>query len=383
MIPLAYTLRNIFRRPLQSIQLIGGSSFVVLLIMTAFAMNQSMKQTLSNSGSEQNIIFLGAGSEESVERSEVPFGLEEILSANLTDIHQVMKQAAISPEIHYNGLVKFGKEHQVQALIRGVQHQAFWVHHQVRLLEGRYPQSGEVIIGRLAHHKLGLSPKALSLGKSIDFNGESFKIAGIFDARGTVMEAEIWMPLFDLMTHTQRETLSCVVFSSKSADAYDQAEVFAQTRLDLELVALKESAYYQKLSSFYAPIRWMAWVSAILISVGAFMGGLNTLYATFSSRIREFGTLQAIGFSRKSIFISILEEAMSTGVLAAITAITFAFLFIQDISFPFAIGVFTFDFNNTVILTGMFSGILLSLAGVLPPSWKCLRPSLTQTLRSS
>ena len=113
------------------------------------------------------------------------------------------------------------------------------------------------------------------------------------------------------------------------------------------------------------------------------MGGLNTLYATFSSRIREFGTLQAIGFSRKSIFISILEEAMSTGVLAAITAITFAFLFIQDISFPFAIGVFTFDFNNTVILTGMFSGILLSLAGVLPPSWKCLRPSLTQTLRSS
>jgi putative ABC transport system permease protein len=361
MIPLAYTLRNIFRRPLQSIQLIGGSSFVVLLIMTAFAMNQSMKQTLSNSGSEQNIIFLGAGSEESVERSEVPFGLEEILSANLTDIHQVMKQA----------------------LIRGVQHQAFWVHHQVRLLEGRYPQSGEVIIGRLAHHKLGLSPKALSLGKSIDFNGESFKIVGIFDARGTVMEAEIWMPLFDLMTHTQRETLSCVVFSSKSADAYDQAEVFAQTRLDLELVALKESAYYQKLSSFYAPIRWMAWVSAILISVGAFMGGLNTLYATFSSRIREFGTLQAIGFSRKSIFISILEEAMSTGVLAAITAITVAFLFIQDISFPFAIGVFTFDFNNTVILTGMFSGILLSLAGVLPPSWKCLRPSLTQTLRSS
>ena len=32
MIPLAYTLRNIFRRPLQSFQLIGGSSVVVLVV---------------------------------------------------------------------------------------------------------------------------------------------------------------------------------------------------------------------------------------------------------------------------------------------------------------------------------------------------------------
>jgi len=113
------------------------------------------------------------------------------------------------------------------------------------------------------------------------------------------------------------------------------------------------------------------------------MGGLNTLYANFSSRITEFGTLQAIGYSRKSIFVSILEEAMSTGFIAALTAITIALLFIQDITFPFAIGVFTLDFNNTVIFSGISSGIALAITGVLPPSWKCLRPSLTQTLRSS
>ena len=97
MIPPAYTLRNVFRRPMQSIQLIGGSSFVVLLIMVAFAINQSMEKTLSNSGSEKNIIFLGAGSEESIERSEVALGVEEIIGASLPDVQQVMKQPAISP----------------------------------------------------------------------------------------------------------------------------------------------------------------------------------------------------------------------------------------------------------------------------------------------
>ena len=383
MIPLTYTLRNIFRRPVQSIQLIGGSGFVVLLIMTAMAMNESMKETLSNSGSEQNIIFLGAGSEESIERSEVSPGLEEIISSNLKGINHIMKQPAISPEVHYNGIVKPRTGHESQALIRGIKHQAFWVHHQVRLLQGRYPQSGEIIIGNLAHQKLGVSAETLPLGEELEFNGESFKIVGIFDAKGTVMEAEIWMPLYDLMTLTQRETLSCVVFSSKDKDAYDQAEVFAQTRLDLEIIALKESEYYEKLSSFYAPIRWMAWISAILISVGAFMGGLNTIYANFSSRVREFGTLQAIGFSRKAIFLSIVEEAMSTGALAAITALMIGLIFIQGLSFPFAIGVFTFDFNNSVILTGIGSGVLLAICGVISPSWKCLRPHLTQTLRSN
>ena len=66
MIPLAYTIRNLFRKPLQSIQLIGGSSLVVLLVMLAFAINDSMQRTLNHTGSEKNIILLGAGSEESI-----------------------------------------------------------------------------------------------------------------------------------------------------------------------------------------------------------------------------------------------------------------------------------------------------------------------------
>ena len=170
MIPLTYTLRNIFRRPVQSIQLIGGSGFVVLLIMTAMAMNESMKETLSNSGSEQNIIFLGAGSEESIERSEVSPGLEEIISSNLKGINHIIKQPAISPEVHYNGIVKLRTGHESQALIRGIKHQAFWVRHHVRLLQGRYPQSGEIIIGSLAHQKLGVAAETLPLGEELEFN---------------------------------------------------------------------------------------------------------------------------------------------------------------------------------------------------------------------
>ena len=296
MIPLTYTLRNVFRRPLQTLQLIGGSGLVIILLMLATSINQSMQNTLNNSGNENNIIFLSAGSEESIERSEISFGMEEIIDGNIENIRQVMNQSAISPEVHYNGMIKVKEKPESQALIRGIQHQALWVHEKVRLLKGKFPQTGEIMIGRLAYHKLGLGKEDLQIGKFIEFNNEKLRISGIFDAKGTVMEAEIWMPLLDLMTYTQRDSLSCVIMSSNSRKAFTHAEVFAQTRLDLELGALKESEYYEKISSFYAPIRWMTWISAFLISIGAFFGGLNTLFATFSSRICEFGSLQAIGF---------------------------------------------------------------------------------------
>lgn len=360
-----------------------GSCLVILLVMIALSISQSMEKTLNNSGSKNNVIFLGAGSEESVERSEISSGTEEIIGANLSDIKRVMNRSAISPEVHFNGMVKFGDDHQEQALLRGIQPQAFWVHNQVRLIEGNYPSSGQIIVGRLAYRKLGLTKQDLIVGSSIFFNGEKLEIVGVFDARGTVMEAEIWMPLQDLMTLTQRDTLSCVVLSGNSREFFNEAEVFAKTRLDLELVALRESDYYQNLAYFYSPIRWMAWISAILISIGAFMGGLNTMYAAFSTRIKEFGALQAIGFSRISIFLSLFQEALMIGILAAITSILFGIFFIQDLSFPFAVGVFSLDFNNTVIMAGLVSGIMLGTFGVLPPSWKSLHPSLTETLRYS
>ncbi len=238
------------------------------------------------------------------------------------------------------------------------------------------------MIGRLAHHKLGLKPIDLEVGEFLNFNSEKLKIVGIFDARGTVMEAEIWIPLLDLMTYTQRDNLSCVVLSVEDKNTFSNAEIFTRSRLDLELVAIRESIYYAEVSNFYSPIRWMAWISAILISIGAFMGGLNTLYATFTARIKEFGALQAIGFSRLAIFCSLSQEAAFTGFISATSSILIGILFMEGLSFPFAIGVFTLHFDQSIIFTGIISGVILGIVGVFPPSWKCLRPDLPETLRS-
>lgn len=383
MLPFSYSLRNLFRRPGQSFQLIGGCTLVVLLIMLAASMNQAMEKTLQSSGSEKNVILLGAGSEESIERSEVAASIPEIAASGIRGIRKVLGQPAISGEVHYNGMISSPEGEDAQALLRGVRHSSLWVHHQVRILEGRFPEAGEVMVGRLAYQKLGFAKESLGIGKTVLFNQEKLTIVGVFDALGTVMEAEIWVPLTDLMAYTQRDSLSCVVLGLGEDGEFADADAFSKQRLDLELVAIGEAEYYSKLSSFFAPIRWMAWVCAILIATGAVFGGLNTLYAAFSARIREFGALQAIGFSRLSLLLSLAQESSISGFIGSVLAFSLALGFLQGISFPFSIGVFILDFDATIMKIGIATGLGLGLLGGIPPGWTCLRPSLPETLRSS
>ena len=383
MIPFSHCIRNLLRRPGQSCQLIAGSCVVVLLVMTAASMNHAMKQTLGNTGDPLNTIIVGAGSEESVERSEVKQGVAEIIGSSISGIRQIMDKPSLSPEIHFNGMLSTQDGKSSQALIRGVQPVALWVHQRVRILEGRFPNPGEIMVGRLAHKKLGFNRSQLQIGQILVFNGEELIISGIFDAIGTVLEAEVWVPLQDLMTYTQRENLSCVVVTLDEARSFGDLDAFTKRRLDLELVAIQETEYYTKLSTFYKPIRWMAWICAFLLSIGALFGGLNALYASFSSRIQEFGAIQAIGFNRWKILFSLIVESSITGLIGSLLAFGIVVLILQGITVPFSIGVFVLNFTQIILALGAGTGLVLGVIGGLPPAWNCLRPSLPETLRAA
>ena len=68
---LAYTLMNLLKSPGRTFQVFIGTLLVLLLLFAAAAFQSGMDESLTVSGDEQNIILLGAGSEESLERSEV------------------------------------------------------------------------------------------------------------------------------------------------------------------------------------------------------------------------------------------------------------------------------------------------------------------------
>lgn len=382
MLPFSYAYRNLMREPTRFLQKSGGSALVIFLILAAGAFNNGMQDLLQASGSENNVIFLGAGSEESVERSQILMQAESMIEAGVRGISERAGVAAVSGEVHYNGLLAVPGSKPAQGLTRGVTPAVFEAHREVRLLEGEWPASGEVMVGVLAHHLLGVGKEALAVGRTIEFEGEQFRISGRFDARGTVMESEVWFNRSDLMTLIQRETLSCVVIRLEDPSDVKWADIFAKQRLDLELVAVSESEYYANLATFYGPIRSMTWLTAAMVALGAAMGGLNMLYASFSSRVRELATLQTLGYRRRAVLLSLVQESLFTQAVGLMLAVGFGLLVLEGYMVQFSVGTFRMELTGGVMSVALLTALLLGTLGTLPPAARCLRMPVPVALRS-
>lgn len=383
MLPFSYAVRNLFRSKTRLLQTIGGSALVVLLVMAAVAINGGMERVLSASGSPNNVVFVGAGSEESIQRSEVPEAAAGIAEAAVSGVDEALGVRAVSSEIHYMNFLAFGDGRRVQALIRGVTPQALRVHPEVRISAGTFPAAGQLMAGRLAWRKLGVAESDLQPGRRVVLDGQELTISGTFAAPGTVLESELWATLGDLRVLAKRDTVSCVVLRLDDPEGFADADLFAKQRLDLELSALRESDYYARLSSFFRPLRVMTWITAGLIAAGALFGGVNTIYAAFASRVREMAALQAIGYGRRALLASLVQESTLACLTGTLVASIVAVLLLDGRTVPFSIGAFTLEVGPGVALAGILTGLFLGVLGALPPAIRCLKPPLPVALRSS
>jgi len=382
MLPFSYALRNLSRDPARLAQTVGGAFLVVFLLLAAIMFNGGMDSILSSSGSPQNVLLVGKGSEESIERSEIPLATEPAAATSIRGLAQALGLPAVSGEITYQAPVTTTGGAEQPALLRGVLEEALLVYPQVRLLEGQFPAPGQVLVGQLAHRRLKVPAAQLAPGQRIRFSGSEFAVAGIFAAPGTVLESEIWFDRNDLASLTQRDSLSTVVLRLDSA-GFDDVQVFALQRNDLELAAIREDAYFAKLASFYSPIKTMAWLTVCLIAAGALFGGLNTLYAAFASRTRELATLQAIGYTRLALVLSLIQESLLATLVGTLLATLAAMLLLDGRSVPFSLGTFTLALSPAALLAAVLAGVLLGTLGALPPAIHTLSPPLPKALRSS
>ena len=156
LLPFEYATRNLGRSPMRLALTVFGSGLVVLLIMIAGSFMVGMQATLAVSGAEQNIMLLGAGSVESVERSEVGMDTAGIVAGSIDGFRKRAGIEGVSPEIHIQmPLLVNGEDRLV--LIRGIRPEAFLVHDRVHITQGIAPRNGrnEMVVGKLAALTLG------------------------------------------------------------------------------------------------------------------------------------------------------------------------------------------------------------------------------------
>ena len=385
LLPFDYAVRNLGRSPLRLAMSLLGATLVVMLVITAAAFVRGMERSLARSGSPDNVILLGAGSEESIERSEISASVPGQGIASISGIKSRLGIPYVSAEVHMALAVgtKANEPPRTQAVFRGVTSSALLVHPQVRIVEGRMFNIGEdeVIVGALAPTRLKLPSQRLTVGQSIWVDGHRWTIVGRFEAPNTVMNAEVWCALTNLQILTRRDSLSCVVLTMGKGDFAD-AETFAATRLDLELIAMRETEYYRRLTEFYRPVRMMVWFTALLIAMGGIFGGLNTMYAAFAARVREIGMLQSLGFGRRAIIVSFVQESVLATAAGALVGAGLCLWLLDGIAVRFSMGAFGLVLDGPTIAIGLVAGLMLGLVGSLPPTLQCLRMPITESLRA-
>ena len=294
-------------------------------------------------------------------------------------------------------------------MVRGVEPSAFMVHPQARLSVGRLPEIGhaEALVGRSLADRLGIadthvrndhvtanashetnfsensskSNNANSPAQEILLDDIPFSVTGIIDAPGVAIDGEAWLPISDLLVLTKRQTISVAVISLDSADIGD-VEMFAAQRPDLELAAIDEPAYYAGLAKFFRPVQILIAVSALIVALGAMLGGLNALDAAFASRSREIAMLQVLGYSRAAVVANLIQESMITVATGAIPALLIAVFLLDGLGVRFSMGIFSLRVDAACVASGLAAGLLLGLIGSVPPTLRCLRVDIPSALKS-
>ena len=141
------------------------------------------------------------------------------------------------------------------------------------------------------------------------------------------------------------------------------------------------------------PIKILAGILGVAMSIGAVFAAMNTMYASVAARTREVGTLRVLGFSRFAIVLSFLIEgtflAMLGGLLGSLLAWSvYAVVLLRGINFgtmdfqSFAETVFQFRVTPDLMLLGVLFSAAIGFVGSLLPALRAAQLPVISALKS-
>ena len=119
-----------------------------------------------------------------------------------------------------------------------------------------------------------------------------------------------------------------------------------------------------------------------LIAGSGVFAGLNTMYGAVVGRVRELATLQTLGFVRRAIGISLIQEGTLLAAAASLLAAALAMGLLNGLAIRFTMGAFTLRIDSVALMIGCGTGLLLGVIGALPPAARALRLPVAESLKA-
>ena len=386
-IPLKYNFRNLLVRKVSTAMTV----FVICLVVTVFlfvlALWQGVSRTLSVTASERNVLTMRVGSQAEMQSVVTRDSAERIRA--LPGIERNASGAPlVSPELlTLINIPRYdGKSSNVQ--VRGIAAIGMEMRPGVRVSDGRMFQPGtnEAIVSKNLTRRF----TGINLGDPIKSGSFRWTVVGHFDAAGSAYESEIWTDVRDLQAQTKRQIFSSVFVRTSDPDAARRYIETVKGDQQLKLEGKTEKKYYEEQMVTGEPIKYIAILVGIFTAIGASFGAMNTMYAQVSARVREIGTLRAIGFSRRSVLASFVLEALMLCLAGGLLGTALAFvLFNLVLTEPtgtmnfrtFSEVLFNFRLTPPLILGGIAYSLAMGLFGGFFPAARAARLKITTALR--
>lgn len=384
LLPWEYSVRNLLRRPLRTGLTLAGLTTVLVLVLVVVGFIRGLEASLARSGDPDTAIVFALGMGENLEYSSIPMRTADLVSSNVPGIGERYGRKYVSPELYLGTEVIVG-DRQIPSLglVRGVTPNVLSVRRSVELKSGRWPRSGEVLVGTLVATKLGVERDELQPGAEVQFEGRTWQVSGEFTAAGAAFESEAWCRLDDLQQAMQRQDLSVVTVTFEAADGFADLELFcAERSTDLRLQTIRETEYYAVLQRDYGPIRMLAWLVVALVSGAGVFAGLNTMYASAVGRAREMAVLQTIGFVRRALVVGLVQEGVLLSATASLLATLIAAVGLQDAAVRFTMGAFVLAIDGQTVLIGCGLAVLLGVLGAIPPAIRTMKMPIVEGLKA-
>jgi putative ABC transport system permease protein len=387
-IPLKYNLRNLVARKAST----GMTAFVIGLVVAVFlcvlALVQGVTRTLSVTASTRNVIAMRVGSQAEMQ-SVITRDQADQMGAMPGPDRTATGASFVSPElITLINVPREGGKTFSNVQVRGMAPIGLEIRPGVKIIDGRMFTAGtnEAIVSK----NLSRRYANMKVGDTLKTGSFRWVIVGLFDAQGSAYESEIWTDVRDLQQQTKREMYSSVFVRLPDSDAAARYIETIKGDQRLKLEGKTERKYYDEQMITGAPIKALAFLVGIFTAIGASFGAMNTMYAQVSARTREIGTLRAIGFSRRSILLSFVLEALMLCLIGGLLGVVFTFLvFNLFLTHPtgtmnfrtFSEVLFNFRMTPPLIAGGIVFSLAMGLLGGFFPAFRAARLKITTALR--
>ena len=389
-IPIKYNFRNLVARRTST----GMTAFVIGLVVAVFlcvlALVQGVTRTLSVTASTRNILAMRVGSQAEMQSVVTRDQAEQIQSMPGPERNAAGKPYVSAELITLINVQRSDGKTFSNVQVRGMSPMGIEARPEVKVIEGRGFNVGtdEAIVSR----KLSKRYANMNVGDTLKTGSFRWVIVGLFDAAGSAYESEIWTDASNLQQQTKRNIYSSVFVRLPDSDAASRFIETIKGDQRLKLEGKTERKYYDEQMITGDPIKALAFIVGFFTAIGAAFGAMNTMYAQVSARTREIGTLRALGFSRRSILVSFVLEALMLCLAGGILGVFFTFLvFNLFLTKPtgtmnfrtFSEVLFNFRLTPPLIVGGLVFSLAMGLLGGFFPAWRAARLKITTALRQA